>query len=69
MDYGALLEGMFTGLTPLKYAKMLGQKVLDSDLYGNAAQMGVLGLETPFKAVDFLTEQIDKLSKKFTGKK
>ncbi len=69
MDYGALLEGMFTGLTPLKYAKMLGQKVLDSDLYGDAAQMGVLGLETPFKAVDFLTEQIDKLSKKFTGKK
>ena len=31
-DWGAGIEGLFTGLTPLKYAKMLGKKVKDTAL-------------------------------------
>ena len=72
-DYGELMEGMITGATPFKYAKMLGQNIYDSDLYGDAADtlsnIGIGSIETAVKPVQWLAEQIDKLNKKFTGKK
>ena len=63
-DYGELLEGVITGATPFKYAKMLGQNIYDSDLY-----VGIGSIETAVKPVQWLAEQVDKLNKKFTGKK
>ena len=64
------MEGLFTAATPLKYAKMLGNYIKDSDLYSSAAgqakDMGVLGLETAVKPVNFLAEQIEALRKKLT---
>jgi len=75
-DYGELMEGLVTGATPFKYAKMLGNYIKDSDLYGNAADtlrnVGVGTLETAIKPVHFLqqglTEQIDRLFNKKTKK-
>ena len=75
-DYGELMEGLVTGATPFKYAKMLGNYIKDSDLYGNAADtlhnVGVGALETAIKPVHFLqqglTEQIDRLFNKKTKK-
>ena len=69
-DWGETMEGLFTAATPLKYAKMLGNYIKDSDLYSSAAgqakDMGVLGLETAVKPVNFLAEQIEALRKKLT---
>ena len=67
-DWGELMEGLVTGATPFKYAKMLGNYIKDSDLYSDAGDMGVLGLETALKPVDFLAEQIDRLFNKKTKK-
>ena len=63
-DYGALMEGMFTGLTPLKYAKMFAENTGDT-----LSNIGIGSIETAVKPVQWLAEQIDKLNKKFTGKK
>jgi len=66
-DWGELMEGLVTGATPLKYAKMMGNYIKD-----NAADtlhnVGVGSIETAFKPVDFLAEQIDRLFKKKTKK-
>lgn len=63
-DYGALMEGMFTGLTPLKYAKMFAENTGDT-----LSNIGIGSIETAVKPVQWLAEQVDKLNKKFTGKK
>jgi len=75
-DWGETMEGLFTGATPLKYAKMAADYIKDSDLYGNAADtlhnVGVGTLETAIKPVHFLqqglTEKIDRLFNKKTKK-
>jgi len=67
-DYGELMEGLVTGATPFKYAKMLGNYIKDSDLYSDAADMGILGLNTIFKPVDYAAQQIDRLFNKKTKK-
>jgi len=67
-DWGEVMEGLFTGATPLKYAKMAADYIKDSDLYSDAGDMGVLGLNTIFKPVDYAAQQIDRLFKKKTKK-
>jgi len=71
-DWGETMEGMFTGATPFKYAKMAADYIKNSDLYsaatGQAQDLGVLGLETAVKPVNFLAEQIDRLFNKKTKK-
>jgi len=65
-DWGELMEGLITGATPFKYAKMAADYMKDSAPYQKAHQLGVLGLETAVKPVNFLTEQIEALRKKLT---
>ena len=66
-DYGELMEGLVTGATPFKYAKMMGNYIKD-----NAADTlrnyGVGSIETAVKPVQFLAEQIDRLFNKKTKK-
>ena len=65
-DWGEVMEGLFTGATPFKYAKMAADYMKDSAPYQKAHELGVLGLETAVKPVNFLTEQIEALRKKLT---
>jgi hypothetical protein len=63
-DWGELMEGMITGATPFKYAKMFAENTGDT-----LSNIGIGSIETAVKPVQWLAEQIDKINKKFTGKK
>jgi len=69
-DWGEMMEGLFTGVTPFKYAKMLGQKIKDSDLVYDTkdtlSNLGLGAIETAVKPVNFLAEQIENIRKKLT---
>ena len=69
-DYGELMEGLFTGVTPLKYAQMMGQNIKDSDLVydtkNTLSNLGLGAIETAIKPVDFLAEQIENIRKQLT---
>jgi len=70
-DWGEVVENIFTP-TPFKLYKMAksaAEKVKDSDPLRLVGDVGIGALEQAAKPIDYLTQQIENLSKMFRGVK